>query len=66
MGGREGSPYPWCAGFASTVVRQAAESLGVAPPFALSVGCDEIIKEPAQITAQARAVIMAKVTKPVL
>lgn len=44
MGGREGSPYPWCAGFASTVVRQAAESLGVAPPFALSVGCDEIAR----------------------
>lgn len=35
------------------------------PEDAAKVGlCDEIIKEPAQITAQARAVIMAKVTKP--
>lgn len=44
MGGRQGAEYPWCAGFASTVVRQGAEAAAAPLPFRLSVGCDEIAR----------------------
>lgn len=48
MQGNEGSPWPWCAGFVSFLLHQAAESLGVAMPIAGSFSCDSL-------AAQARA-----------
>ena len=44
MRGRQGEDKPWCAGFVSTLVRQAAQATGIAPPFRLSEGCDEIAR----------------------
>jgi lysozyme family protein/peptidoglycan hydrolase-like protein with peptidoglycan-binding domain len=38
--GREGNDYPWCAGFATYVLRQACETLGVAMPVQQTLGCD--------------------------
>ncbi len=48
MQGNEGSPWPWCAGFVTFLLHQAAESLGVATPIAGSFSCDSL-------AAQARA-----------
>ena len=42
MGGREGADQPWCAGFATFVLRQAAQSLGVPTPIAGSASCDTL------------------------
>ncbi|NIM52305.1 MAG: protein with peptidoglycan-binding domain protein [Gemmatimonadales bacterium] len=42
MGGQEGQAWAWCAGFASYVLKQACETLGVALPFATSVSCDSL------------------------
>jgi lysozyme family protein/peptidoglycan hydrolase-like protein with peptidoglycan-binding domain len=38
--GKEGKDFPWCAGFASFVVKQAADTLGVAAPFPRTLACD--------------------------
>jgi lysozyme family protein len=38
--GKEGSAYPWCAGFASFIVKQAADTLGVAPPVPRTLAVD--------------------------
>jgi hypothetical protein len=38
--GKEGPDFPWCAGFASFVVKQAADALGVAAPFQRTLACD--------------------------
>lgn len=40
MGGREGPQWPWCAGFATFVLRLAARTLGVAMPHPYAFGCD--------------------------
>lgn len=40
MGGREGPEWPWCAGFATYVLRQAARTLGVSAPHPYAFGCD--------------------------
>jgi peptidoglycan hydrolase-like protein with peptidoglycan-binding domain len=40
MKGNEGPNWPWCAGFVSFVLRQASDSLGVAPPVRGSFSCD--------------------------
>ncbi|PPK96144.1 putative peptidoglycan binding protein [Kineococcus xinjiangensis] len=40
MGGREGADQPWCAGFVTFVLHQAAQSLGVPAPIAGSASCD--------------------------
>ena len=42
MKGSEGESMLWCAGFVSTVLRQAAEHAGRAMPVAGSFGCDEL------------------------
>ena len=38
--GREGTEYPWCAGFATFCVKQACETLGVPLPLERTLGCD--------------------------
>jgi len=40
MGGHEGEPWRWCAGFACFVLRQACEGLGVPMPVPASFSCD--------------------------
>lgn len=40
--GKDGAGYPWCAAFATSVVRQAAQDVGVAMPVKRTLGCDEI------------------------
>lgn len=42
MDGNEGSSWPWCAGFVTWVVRQAAEAMGIAAPAHLkrTYSCD--------------------------
>jgi hypothetical protein len=40
MDGREGADWPWCAGFASYVLKEACTALGVAIPLTLSFSCD--------------------------
>lgn len=42
MGGRQGADWPWCAGFACFVLRQACESLGADLPLTPSVSCDSL------------------------
>lgn len=42
MDGMQGADWPWCAGFVSFCLRQAAETLGVAIPIVTSVSCDSL------------------------
>lgn len=45
MGGNEGEPWPWCAGFVGFVVRQALEDLRLrVAPFRLSYGCTQMAR----------------------
>ena len=43
MDGVEGQP--WCAGFVSYIIKQAAELLKIEPPIAGSVSCEELAKQ---------------------
>ncbi|MBN9661000.1 MAG: peptidoglycan-binding protein [Acidobacteria bacterium] len=40
MAGNEGREWPWCAGFATFLLRHAARTLGVAMPHPYAFGCD--------------------------
>lgn len=40
MGGNEGVAWPWCAGFVTFILRQAAATLGTPLPFEPSYSCD--------------------------
>jgi hypothetical protein len=40
MDGHEGRQWPWCAGFATYIVRQACETLQVPMPVARTFSCD--------------------------
>ena len=40
MKGKEGSEWPWCAGFACYILKQACQSLDVPLPVKTSVSCD--------------------------
>ncbi len=40
MEGNQGSDWPWCAGFACFVLRQAADTLGKPMPFKRTFSCD--------------------------
>lgn len=40
MNGNEGNPWPWCAGFASFVLKQACKSLNLPLPITTSFSCD--------------------------
>ncbi len=42
MKGLEGPPWPWCAGFATFILKQAADTLGVTPPLPQIFGCDSL------------------------
>ncbi len=42
MGGREGTEFAWCAGFACFVLKQACDSWEVAMPIKASVSCDSL------------------------
>lgn len=42
MQGNEGASWPWCAGFAGFVLRQACETLDVPLPIPLSFSCDAL------------------------
>ena len=44
MQGKEGEAFPWCAGFASTVILQAFAGAGIAPKdFFHSMSCDVLV-----------------------
>jgi len=45
MGGHEGSAWPWCAGFASYVLKQACKTVGTRLPLAPSYSCDMLAME---------------------
>lgn len=40
MDGNEGHAWPWCAGFASFILKQASTSLNVPAPVRTSFSCD--------------------------
>ncbi len=40
MGGKDGTPWPWCAGFVSFVLRQACEETGHRMPVKYTFSCD--------------------------
>jgi hypothetical protein len=42
MNGHEGEPWPWCAGFACFVVKQACDTLRVELPIPVSFSCDSL------------------------
>lgn len=42
MKGNQGSDWPWCAGFASFVLTQACNTLGVQIPIKTSFSCDSL------------------------
>jgi hypothetical protein len=42
MDGHEGSEWPWCAGFVTFVMKQAAQTLGVPMPIPGSMSCDSL------------------------
>src|SRR5262245_12011008 len=42
MNGRQGADWPWCAGFACFVLRQACETLDRDLPIEPSVSCDSL------------------------
>jgi hypothetical protein len=48
MSGNEGPDWPWCAGFASFILRQAAETLEVPLPIKTSVSCDVLAEQAKQ------------------
>jgi hypothetical protein len=59
MNGHEGAEWPWCAGFASYMLRQAAKTLNVSLPIKSSFSCDELAAQAEQrriFLPEARAV----------
>jgi hypothetical protein len=40
MGGNEGKPWAWCAGFVTLILKQTAEAMQVKPPIKGSFSCD--------------------------
>ncbi len=48
MNGNEGTQWPWCAGFACFILKQACESLEVPLPIVPSSSCDSIAKSAKQ------------------
>jgi hypothetical protein len=45
MDGNEGPDWPWCAGFAGFILKQACRALQTPPPFKTSVSCDVLAEE---------------------
>ena len=48
MKGNEGSQWAWCAGFASFLMHQAAETLGIEAPIEGSFSCDTLVLQARQ------------------
>lgn len=48
MDGHQGAQWPWCAGFATYVLRQAATTLGVRMPVVRSYSCDVLATDAAR------------------
>jgi Putative peptidoglycan binding domain len=48
MRGNEGSQWAWCAGFASFLMHQAAQSLGLVAPIEGSFSCDTLVLQAKQ------------------
>jgi hypothetical protein len=48
MNGKEGPDWPWCAGFASFILKQACETLEVPLPIKTSVSCDVLAEQAKQ------------------
>lgn len=46
--GFQGRNYPWCAGFVSFIVRQAADVMKMAPPLTYTLSCDALADEARQ------------------
>ena len=44
-GGHQGADYPWCSGFACTILRQACETLGLEMPVPYTLSCDMLAFE---------------------
>jgi hypothetical protein len=42
MQGNEGRDWPWCAGFVSSILKQASKSLDISPPIQTSFSCDSL------------------------
>lgn len=42
MNGQQGAAWPWCAGFATFVLKQASDTLGVPAPLPRIFGCDSL------------------------
>lgn len=42
MSGKEGAAWPWCAGFATWVLRQACRTLKIATPHPYAFGCGSL------------------------
>lgn len=42
MQGNEGAQWPWCAGFATFLLKQASETLGIEAPLPRVFGCDRL------------------------
>jgi len=55
MKGQQGTDYPWCAGFVSFVLKQAALSTKTSPPVSYTFSCDDLAKE-----AKARRIFVAE------
>lgn len=45
MEGNQGSDWPWCAGFACFILRQAADALGKPMPFKRTFSCDVLASQ---------------------
>ena len=45
MSGNDGPEWPWCAGFVTFVLRQAAQALGRLMPIKGSVSCDTLVAQ---------------------
>lgn len=42
MKGHDGAEFPWCAGFVTFILKQAAETLGMTMPIQGSTSCDSL------------------------
>lgn len=55
MQGKEGTQWPWCAGFVSYILQQACGSLGLPVPLKYSFSCDLMAEE-----AQKKLIFLAE------
>ncbi|CUX34449.1 MULTISPECIES: hypothetical protein [Agrobacterium] len=63
MRGAEGKDQPWCAGFVSLIIEQAARDMGIKPPLKRQVGVDALV---ADAKASGRFIAENEVATPLL